>query len=227
MNISKKVVVEILKFTIIIVVIYFFLKIFFVPLVSSDQFKEFVQNVGILGYFILITYHVLTQVFAPLSGTPGVILSITLYGLGTGMLILYIGSIISSIINFYISRKFGRRWVIKLVGEKGMKEVDAFTAVEGDRALIASRLLGFSIFEFISYAAGLTKIPFKIYIVITIITSGITHTLSYFLFKEIDFNSERGIILWIVFIFGAGLIFGILVRSYLKKKKRGASEGQT
>jgi uncharacterized membrane protein YdjX (TVP38/TMEM64 family) len=144
----------------------------------------------------------------------------SIYGVGIGMIILYLGSMISSIINFYISRKWGRKWVVKLVGEKGMKEVDEFTEIEGNKALIICRIFGFTFLEFVSYAVGLTKMPFKNYILITLITASITHTFSYFLFKNMDFQSERGIIIWLVFVFGVGLIFGILVKSYLNKRKK-------
>lgn len=220
MRLTKKNWLTIIGFVLIIIVLYFLLKIFLVPFVNTQEFKDFIQDIGIGGYFILGGYIVLTQVFAPLSGTPGVILSMSIYGVGIGMVILYLGSMISSIINFYISRKWGRKWVVKLVGEKGMKEVDEFTEIEGGKALIICRIFGFTFLEFVSYAVGLTKMPFKKYMLITLVTSALTHTISYFVFKNMDFQSEKGIIIWLVFVFGVGLIFGVLVKSYLNNRKQ-------
>lgn len=220
MQLTKKNWISIIVFIIALVALFFMLKIFLVPYVNSQEFRSFIQEIGIGGYFILGAYIVLTQVFAPLSGTPGVILSMSIYGVGAGMLILYLGSMVSSVINFYISRKWGRKWVVKFIGEKGMKEVDEFTEIEGGKALIICRIFGFTFLEFVSYAVGLTKMPFKKYMIITLITSAITHTISYFVFKNIDFQSEWGIIIWLVFVFGVGLIFGIFLKLYLNKRKQ-------
>jgi len=219
MRISRKIGIEIIKITAIVVILYIVLKMILIPLVVSDRFKEFTVSLGFFGYFIVIGYTVLSHVFAPLAGTPGVLLGVTIYGIKTGMFLLYVAGLISASINFWISRKFGRKMVIKLVGEKSMNEVDEFTSVEGKQVLLISRLLGFPIFEFISYAAGLTTISFKDYFIITAIASIFTNIASYLVFRNINFQSETGIMIWIGSIVLAGIIFGFFIKSYLKKKK--------
>ena len=219
MRISKKAAVEILKISGVVVFLYVLLKAILIPLIISEGFKDFTASLGFFGYFIVIGYTVLSHVFAPLAGTPGVLLGVTIYGVKTGMFLLYIASLISATINFWISKKFGRKLVTKLVGEKQMKEVDEFTSVEGKQVLIISRLFGFPIFEFISYAAGLTNISFKDYFIITAIASIFTNIAAYLVFKNINFQSETGIMIWIGSIVGAGIIFGFFIKSYLKKKR--------
>ena len=219
MRISRKIGIEIIKITAIVIILYIVLKMILIPLVVSERFKEFTVSLGFFGYFIVIGYTVLSHVFAPLAGTPGVLLGVTIYGIKTGMFLLYVAGLISASINFWISRKFGRKMVIKLVGEKSMNEVDEFTSVEGKQVLLISRLLGFPIFEFISYAAGLTTISFKDYFIITAIASIFTNIASYLVFRNINFQSETGIMIWIGSIVLAGIIFGFFIKSYLKKKK--------
>jgi len=219
MALSKKTRVEIVKLIAIIIFLYAMLRMVLIPLIVSEGFKEFTAGLGFFGYFIVIGYTVLSHVFAPLAGTPGVLLGVTIYGVKIGMFLLYVASLISATVNFWISRKFGRKLVTKLVGEKSMKEVDEFTSVEGKQVLIISRLFGFPIFEFISYAAGLTNISFKNYFVITAIASIFTNIAAYLVFRNINFQSETGIIVWIGSIIGAGLIFGFFIKSYLKKKR--------
>ena len=223
MRISKKAAVEVLKIAGVVVFLYILLKAILIPLIISEGFKDFTASLGFFGYFIVIGYTVLSHVFALLAGTPGVLLGVTIYGVKTGMFLLYIASLISATINFWISKKFGRKLVTKLVGEKSMKEVDEFTSVEGKQVLIISRLFGFPIFEFISYAAGLTNISFKDYFIITAIASIFTNIAAYLVFKNINFQSETGIMIWIGSIVGAGIIFGFFIKSYLKKK-RGTSQ---
>jgi len=118
MRISKKTAVKILKISGVVVFLYVLLKAILIPLIISEGFKDFTASLGFFGYFIVIGYTVLSHVFAPLAGTPGVLLGVTIYGVKTGMFLLYIASLISATINFWISKKFGRKLVIKLVGEK-------------------------------------------------------------------------------------------------------------
>ncbi len=220
MQFRKKEWIVIFELVAVIVLLYVLLKLFLVPIILSETFKAYVANVGIGGYFIVMGYTVLSHIFAPLSGTPGVLLGVTIYGIKVGMIILYLASLVSAIINFYISRKYGRRLVTKLVGQKAMEEVDSFTSLQGEKALIGARLLGFSAFEFISYAAGLTNISFKSYFLITTITSFVTHFLSYLVFKKMDFQSEMGIMIWVGFMVGTSILFGFLIKGYMKKRKR-------
>ena len=220
MTAFKKTWFKLLRLAVVILVFYVLLKVVLIPLVVSEHFKNFTASLGFFGYFIVIGYTVLSHVFAPLAGTPGVLLGVTVYGIETGMVLLYLASLISATINFYISRRYGRKLVVKLVGKKSMKEVDEFVAVEGKRFLLLSRLFGFSIFEFISYAAGLTTISFKDYFIITAGASFITNLAGYLVFRNINFQSETGIMIWIGFIVGAGVVFGFFIKSYLRKKNK-------
>ncbi|MGD9129228.1 MAG: VTT domain-containing protein [Candidatus Woesebacteria bacterium] len=219
---SKKNILALIQFLLFIAFLYLILKIFLLPYITSPQFKEFTQSLGVGGYFVVIAYIVLSHVFAPIAGTPGVALGVTIYGFHTGMCLLYFASLISAVINFFIARRFGRDWVTKMVGKKSMKEIDRFTTIEGREALIVVRLFGFSLFDFVSYAAGLTNISFKNYFWITALTSLITNLLIQLLFKDIDFQSELGITIWLASIFIATIFFGLLLSIYMQKKKEGS-----
>jgi uncharacterized membrane protein YdjX (TVP38/TMEM64 family) len=223
MRLSRKNTIQLVKWLLIIISFFLALKFFLIPIVISEQFRQFTQSLGIFGYLIVIGYTTLSHVFAPLAGTPGVVLGVTIYGIRTGMVLLYIASLISASINFMISRKYGRKIVMRFVGDKSMKEIDEFTSVEGKQVLWLSRIFGFPIFEFISYAAGLTNIPFKDYILITAIAHSISSIAGYLVFKNIDFQSEVGIAIWIGSIVIAGIVFSFFIKSYLKTKKNNSA----
>jgi uncharacterized membrane protein YdjX (TVP38/TMEM64 family) len=211
---------KIAKLTIILILIYFALRLFLLPIITSSEFREFTRNLGVYGYFVVIGYVVLSHVFAPLTGTPGVVLGVTIYGINTGMWLLYFGGLISSTINFYIAQRFGRKWVTKLTGKSSIKKIDEFASVEGKEVLIISRLFGFALFDFISYAAGLTTIKFKDYFIITAVASLIVNLIVQLAFRSIDFQSEFGIMIWIGSIVVAGITFGLLINHYLKRKRK-------
>ena len=203
-----------------IAILFFLLLIFrfiLLPIVTSPEFRQFTEQLGIYGYLIIIGYIVLSHVFAPIAGTPGVALGVTIYGIQTGMWLLYVASLISATINFFISKRFGRPWVVKLVGKDSMSKIDQFAAIEGKEVLVVSRLFGFALFDFISYAAGLTAITYKPYILITAIFHLIPNVLSQYVFRDINFQSEVGILIWVGSVGLAGIVFGFLIRHYLKK----------
>ncbi len=219
MKISKKQGTEILTLLAVVIAFYVVLKIVLIPVVISEGFRTFIESLGVGGYFVVIGYTVLSHVFAPLAGTPGVLLSITIYGLQVGILLLYIAGLISAVVNFWISRKFGRQLVTQFVGKRSMREIDAFTAIEGKKVLFISRLFGISIFEFISYAAGLTNVSFKDYFAITALVSIVPNAIAYVLLRDLDFYSETGILIWIGLLLVAGVIFGFFVKQYLRVSK--------
>jgi uncharacterized membrane protein YdjX (TVP38/TMEM64 family) len=211
---------QIVKFVVFLVFLWLLFKFILLPTITSQGFKQFTESLGIFGYLIIIGYVVISHVFAPVAGTPGVALGVTIYGIKTGMWLLYIGSLISASINFGISKHFGRLWVIKLVGKQSMTKIDEFAAAEGRQILIISRLIGFALFDFISYAAGLTKLKYKDYIVITAVFGLIPNILTQFIFRDINFQSDLGIMIWMGSVGLAGIVFSILMRDYLKRQSK-------
>lgn len=208
---------EIIKAMLLISVLCLVL-ILLMPIVNSEKFRDFVQSLGPLAPLAIIFYIVASHIFVPLSATPGVLLGIAILGIYQAIFCLYLAGIISSTINFYISRKFGRKWVIKLAGEKIMKEIDDFVAVFGSQALILSRLFGFTFFDIISYAAGLTGMNFKKYFIITLLFSSISNITVIFLFKDVDFSSATGFALWVGFPLMAMAAFSVFIKKYLKTR---------
>lgn len=191
-----------------------------IPTLSTDESKEFIVSLGIFGPIGVILYSIIAQVFAPLAGTPGSLVSLALFGIYQTMLYIYIAQLIGGTINFFLSKKFGRPIITYLVGKRFMKDLDQFVRVEGTGMLILARMFGFSIFDVISYATGLTKMKYKKYITITAIFSLFPLVLFTYLFRETDFNSTKGIFLWIGTLTVAAIIFLFFLRRAMHKKEK-------
>lgn len=157
---------QIIKIFFIISIIIAIFK-FVVPIFSPSELREIIEKVGIWGPIIVILYCVAAHVVAPLVGSPIFLASIVIYGVWRTAIFYYIASLISATINFYISRRLGRPWVKKIGGTKILNQTDKIVNKLGDKILIFCRLFGWSLFDVISYAAGLTKISFKRYFFIT------------------------------------------------------------
>jgi uncharacterized membrane protein YdjX (TVP38/TMEM64 family) len=147
------------------------------------------------------------------------IVGIKLYGYPQAMGLLYGSCLLSAALNFWIARLYGRNLVEKLVGEKSLRRIDELSQINERTLLISSRILGYSFFDLISYAVGLTTISFKRYFAYTAFLTLIPFAVQYFLFSRLDFNSLKGMLIYFISIAAAGALFArVLYKAYFGKK---------
>lgn len=172
-----------------------------------EHIQEAITATGPLAPAIYVAIKALTYVFAPLSAGPIQLSSGVLFGLWPGTFYSMLGELIGGAISFWIARKLGRAAVMRFVGEEGMTRVDEFVAqLGGWRALAYARLFLFSVFDFITYAAGMTKaITFREYMLV----SAIVGFIPTFLFVAIGASlaEDRGVLL--LFYGGIGVLAAI------------------
>src|SRR5260221_236835 len=84
--------------------------------VPTQQIESFTKAIGWCGPLAVVFLLIVTQVFAPLSGTPIMIVGIRLYGYAGAMGLLYCSFLVSGTLNFWIARLYGRRLVRRFVG---------------------------------------------------------------------------------------------------------------
>lgn len=191
---------------------------YLLPDITSPEFKAFLERYSAWGALVVVGYIIVSHVIAPLVGSPMVFLSAAIFGINRTMLFLYTAGLISSVINFHISRKFGRAWVQKLAGEKNMREMDRFLGVSTLKVFIFARVFGFAIFDVISYAAGFTKISFRKYFYLTAIFYAIPLISLAFIFRDFDFSSGYNFVIWIMSLLLVGAVFAFGFRRYLFRK---------
>lgn len=138
--------------------------------VGVDQLRATIEQAGPLAPLVYIVLKALTYIFAPLSSGPIQLSAGVLFGLWPGTIYTLIGEVAGGSISFLIARYLGRPVVRRFVGADGMARVDRFYAQIGEwRGLFYARLFLFSIYDFISYAAGFTPINLRTYVVISAI----------------------------------------------------------
>lgn len=139
--------------------------------IGVERIQKTIEDAGPLAPLAYIILKSATYIFAPLSAGPIQLSSGLLFGLWPGVFYSLLGEVIGGSVSFMIARKLGRPIVARFVGQNNLARVDQLIGqLGGWRALAYARLFLFSIYDFISYAAGLTTtITFLQYIVISVI----------------------------------------------------------
>lgn len=140
-----------------------------VEAVGADRLRAAVESAGPLAPLAYILVRALTYVVAPLSSGPLGFAAGVMFGLLPGVALTLIAEVIGGSANFWIARKLGRPVVERLVGgQEGMGRVERFYRQASSPWMLAyARLFFFSIYDFISYAAGLTRIKYRHYLLVT------------------------------------------------------------
>lgn len=183
---------------------------------SQDDIRSFISNFGIMSPIVFIFVVLLTHIFAPLSGTPFTFVGFLLFG-QWAILYITIARIISSFTNFFIAKKWGRPLISKLIGQGNFNKIDKLAQNYGLGLLFILRVFEGGSEDYISYAAGLTKIKFTPYIIVSLIGMIPGTILWYFLSKYVSTPLEFTLItLGMGFVFTVVFITSIFIKKKLK-----------
>jgi|GEM_PF-2137418 len=147
---------------VIITILLFLLFIGIGYLLPKDALVNFVQSAGSLGPFVLIGLFWLANFFAPLSGSPFLFAGFNFYGTDT-VIYASISSILASISNFLVAKKWGRPLVAKLAGAEALEKADKFVNHKSVWMIVIVRVVFREAHDVISYAFGLTPLKFRQY----------------------------------------------------------------
>lgn len=138
--------------------------------IGLENIRETIASAGPAAPLLYICLKAVTYIVAPLSSGPIQLGSGILFGLWEGVLYTLIGEVIGGCVNFWVARLFGRRAVARLAGEQGLQRIDSLYAQVGEwRSLVYARLFLFSIWDFLSYAAGFTPVRFRSYLIVSVV----------------------------------------------------------
>ena len=124
--------------------------------------EQYVVSVGSLGPVVYMLMMIIAIVFAPIPSSPLAIFAGTVFGLWWGTLWTILGASAGALIAFFIARKFGRPFVVKILSEKKLSDIEArFSERNLVLTVFLLRLLPLPLFDAVSYAAGLTRISVR------------------------------------------------------------------
>ncbi|MEK6901976.1 MAG: TVP38/TMEM64 family protein, partial [archaeon] len=140
----------------------------FIPDISRP-IAEFVQTTvhsfGIWGPIVLVLVMILSTIFSPI---PNTLITLTMgatYGPVYGTILAMIGSILASALAFFLARRFGEKIVEKYFPTTHF--IHRFLNNNAFLSVFLLRVIPSISFDLVSYGVGLTKIPFRTFIVAT------------------------------------------------------------
>jgi uncharacterized membrane protein YdjX (TVP38/TMEM64 family) len=138
--------------------------------IGADNLRAMVENAGPLAPVLYIIVRAATFVIAPLSSGPLGFSAGILFGLWQGTVLTLLAEVIGGSINFWIARKLGRPVVARFVGRGGIGRVEQlYNQLGSPWMLVYARLFLFAAYDFISYAAGMTRLKYRDYLLVTAI----------------------------------------------------------
>lgn len=137
---------------------------------ETDDIREWGEGLGPWGPVILIAILAAAMVFAPIPNPPFMIAAGLIWGTVLGVVYAVIGQMIGAAIIFWISRRFGRQFIPRLVGERGAERIDLLAREIGPQLVFWWRMMPIS-FDFAAYAAGLTPMSFRFFMALVLFGS--------------------------------------------------------
>ncbi len=135
---------------------------------SLKEIKELILSWGVAAPLMSIILMTMQAVIAPL---PAFLITATnglVFGVFWGVIISWIGAMCGALVSFMMSRMFYKSFSKKILShKKGIEYVERLESKYGFRVILTTRLLPFVSFDFISYAAGLSTIKVRSFVVAT------------------------------------------------------------
>lgn len=131
---------------------------------DRERLRGVVEDAGPLAPAVFVFLLVLQAVLAPLPAPVLAAAGGYLFGTFWGFALTWLGVLVGGALSFAISRLFGRRFVAHSARLEGL---DRYVAEHGAIVIFLLRLVPLISFDATSYAAGLTGIPFRRFLIAT------------------------------------------------------------
>lgn len=176
-----------------------------------EAIKAYILSFGLLAPFVSFALMVFQSIIAPLPAFLITFANAALFGWIYGALLSWSSAMVGALLCFYIAKLLGREAVEKLTSKMALESVDAFFEKHGVYAILIARLLPFISFDIVSYAAGLTRMSLRSFLIATGLGQ-LPATLIYSYAGEMLTGGAR------TFVYGLLILFSVSILVYLIKR---------
>ncbi|MBC7869292.1 MAG: TVP38/TMEM64 family protein [Chitinophagaceae bacterium] len=163
-----------------------------VQAVGLERIQQAIAKAGPLAPIIYVVIRMSTLIISPLTSGPLQMTSGALFGPWAGLFYSLLADVLGGSLNFWIARKLGRPVVRRLVGEWGLQRIDQFYYQAGEVwSLIYARLFLTGLYDFISYAAGLSPLKYRDYFLVSTVVGIFPISITVFLGNSMTKIDDR------------------------------------
>ena len=153
----------------------FILAVVYLKLYGIEPLRGAVEDMGFWAPLGLFTLRGISIILPALPSSVYSLLAGSLLGFKVGYLTIILSDLIFCSTAFFIARRWGRNPVSRLVGAGAMEKIDGFSKnqLEGNFFLMTGLLMT-GIFDFLSYAIGISRTNWKLFapaLVISVLVS--------------------------------------------------------
>jgi uncharacterized membrane protein YdjX (TVP38/TMEM64 family) len=133
--------------------------------IDAEPFQGWVEERGVLAPIVFILVMALSVLFAPVPNAPIYIAAGIVWGPVLGTAYCMAGLTLGSAIAFWIARRVGRKHLPRLIGHRAANRLDGLVETMGGRVVFWSRMIPAVNFDWVSFVAGMTAVPFRVFII--------------------------------------------------------------
>lgn len=130
-----------------------------------QELQPWIQSWGLIAPLVFLMLYIGAVILA-IPATPLGILAGIMFGSTIGIVLITIGANIGGAITFLVARYFAResvaRWVTR---HSSLQRLDQLILIHGTIIVIITRLVPVFPFNLLNYSFGLTKVPFRTYLI--------------------------------------------------------------
>lgn len=182
-----------------------------------DKIKTYILSFGLLAPLISFLLMIFQSLAAPLPAFLITFANANLFGWIKGALLSWSSALTGAIICFFIARLLGRQFVEKLTSRYALNNIDEFFEKHGKHAVLIARLLPFISFDIVSYAAGLTSMSLKSFIIATGLGQ-LPATLIYSYVGQMLTGGLKHLVFALMILFSLSILIW-LIKSMMKNKE--------
>jgi uncharacterized membrane protein YdjX (TVP38/TMEM64 family) len=184
-----------------------------------ETLRNRIKSLGIWAPAAIFALRFISIVIPVIPGTAFALAAGLSFGLGPGLAVIFLADFTSCCVSFYLSRRYGRNWIERLIGARFMNRVDRLSQqhLEANFPLLTAFLMtGF--FDFVSYAVGLTQTSWLRFVGALCISIPIAHSPAVILGAKLLEKKQSGLLLAaaLLIAFVIAIITGVLQRRNLK-----------